>query len=338
VDGAEPGLWRYAAALPDIDPGHRPRLGEVVTPLVATGCLGAACELKLDHLMPTGSYKDRGAAVLVGLLRQAGVPEILEDSSGNAGAAIAAYAARAGMGCTIYSPAGNSPAKLAQVRAYGAELVTVEGDRAATAEAALAAAGRTFYASHNRHPAFVAGVSTLGFELWEQGGFSLPDHVVVPVGYGSLVLGLDRAFGALAGPRPPRIHAVQSEAYPAIARALEAGAADVEAAGGGPTLAEGIASRRPVRGPAVLRALRASGGGAVTVSDGEVAGALRTLARVGFLVEPTSAAAAAGFVRLVRSGRIAPGERAVVLLTGSGLKAGQRIAELLAAGALDNES
>ena len=328
VDTAEPGFWRYARALPGIDDVSRLRLGEMMTPLVSTGCLGTPCQLKLDYLLPTGSYKDRGAGPMMALLRRLGVREVLEDSSGNAGAAAAAYAAASGIRCAIYTPAQNSPAKLAQIRAYGATLVPVDGDRAAVAEAALVAAGSTFYASHNHHPIFLAGVATLGLELWEQGGFSLPDHVVVPAGYGSLVLGLARARAAL-GTRWPRIHAVQSDAYSAVTRSMTAGSHDVEPFGSAETLAEGIACRCPVRGAAVLRALRESGGSAISVPDHEIRDALLRLARSGFYVEPTSAAAAAGLVRLVRAGVIGAGERAVVVLTGSGLKASQRIAQLI---------
>src|SRR5579859_3343803 len=158
VEPGEPGFWRYARALPDLAESDRLHLGESMTPLLASGCLGPIAHLKLDHLLPTGSYKDRGAAVLVAHLRRLGVAELLEDSSGNAGAALAAHAAAAGLGCVIYAPAGTSAGKLAQIRAHGARLVSVEGDRAAVARAAEEAAGTTFYASHNRHPVFVQGV------------------------------------------------------------------------------------------------------------------------------------------------------------------------------------
>jgi threonine synthase len=335
VVAGEPGLWRYAAALPAVAAADRLRLGEVLTPLVPADLGGLPVLLKLDHLLPTGSYKDRGAAVLMSRLRTLGVTEVVEDSSGNAGAAIAAYSAAAGIDCTILTPATNSPAKLAQIRAYGAHLVPVPGDRAAVAAAALERAEATFYASHNRQPLFLAGVATVGFEIWEQLGHRAPGSVIVPAGHGSLVLGLARAFEALRAAGAietlPEIHAVQSEAFPALASALRSGAMDIEATGGeAPTLAEGIACREPIRGRAVLAALRASGGGAFTVTETEIRDALLGLARSGFYVEPTGAVAAAGLRRLASGGGVPPGPT-VVVLTGSGLKAGARIAELMAA-------
>lgn len=331
IDNSEHGLWRYSAALPKLAPHQRLRLGEVMTPLVETELYGVPVQLKLDYLLPTGSYKDRGAAVLMAKLRALGVREVIDDSSGNAGAAAAAYAAAAGIDCTVFTPAANSPAKLAQIQAYGAHLIAVNGNRAAVAEATLERARTTFYASHNRQPLYTAGISTLGFEIWEQLGFQSPSAVVVPAGYGSLVLGLARAFEALiAGGEIkalPAIVAVQSEAFPALALAFDAGASHATAAGGGRvTLAEGIACRKPIRDAAVLAALRASQGSVFTVSEAEIEDALFRLAGSGFYVEPTSAAAAAGLRRL--QARQASGP-VVVVLTGSGLKASDRIAELI---------
>src|SRR5262249_13650808 len=155
--------------------------------------------------------------------------------------------------------------------------------------ATLERAETTFYASHNRQPLFLAGVATLGFEIWEQLGHRAPAAVIVPAGYGSLVLGVARAFQALlaggAVAALPAIHAVQSGAFRALARAFAAGAADVTATGaGGTTLAEGIACREPLRGRAVLEALRASGGSAFTVTEAEIRDALLELARAGFYV------------------------------------------------------
>ncbi|MHB8689195.1 MAG: pyridoxal-phosphate dependent enzyme [Candidatus Dormibacteraceae bacterium] len=302
-----------------------------MTPLVKTQLYGLTVHLKLDYLLPSGSYKDRGAAVLIANLRALGVERVIDDSSGNAGAAAAAYSAAAGIHCTIFTPAGNSPAKLAQIQAYGAHLVTVEGSRAAVAEATMDSARTTFYASHNRQPLYTAGVATLGFEIWEQLGYQSPATVVVPAGYGSLVLGLARAFDALRKggeiETPPAILAVQSEAFPALALAFDRGESYAAPAGGErATLAEGIACRKPIRDAAVLAALRASGGGAVTVSEAAIEDALLRLAGSGFYVEPTSAVAVAGFKRFKPTRAAGP---VVVVLTGSGLKASARIAELL---------
>jgi threonine synthase len=331
IEHAEPGFWRYSAMLPPLAPGERVRLGEVMTPLVETQLLGFRVFLKLDYLSPSGSYKDRGAAVLVSLLRKQHVKELFDDSSGNAGAATAAYSAAAGIDCTVLVPARNSSAKLAQIRAYGAHLVPVEGSRAAVAQAAIERAATSFYASHVWHPMYSVGIATLGIEIWEQLGYRAPAAVVVPAGQGSLVLGLARAFAALseAGEveKGPAIWAVQSRLFPALASSFERidEGADASTAPR-ETIAEGIACSEPLRRQSVVDAIRNSGGRAVAVSESEIGNALAALVRSGFYVEPTSAAAAAGLRHLHRNASAGP---IVVVLTGSGLKAGGAIAEII---------
>ena len=322
IDTSEHGFWRYAAALPRLYRDERIRLGDRLTPIVETDLYGRRVHLKLDYLLPTGSYKDRGASVLMASLRRLGITDVMDDSSGNAGAAAAAYAAAAGMKCTIYVPAGNSQPKLAQIAAYGAHLVTIAGSRAAVADAVVMKSRTEFYASHVWHPLYPAGVATLGYELWEQLGYQAPRAVVVPAGQGSLVLGLSRAFEALlkggAIEAPPAIVAVQSQAFPALTQAFDGG---TNAASGANTLrttvAEGIACERPARLEAVVAALRASKGRALTVSDDDIQNAFITLSRKGFYVEPTSAVAAAGFKEADLDGTSGV---IVVVLTGSGLK------------------
>jgi threonine synthase len=335
VATGEVGLWRYSASMPWLAPNAQVRLGETVTPLVRTECLGAPCLLKLDYLLPTGSFKDRGVAIMISGFRQHAVRDVIEDSSGNAGASVAAYAAAAGMTCTIYAPSAALPAKLSQIRAYGARLMRVPGTRDDVSSAVLVGAKTSVYASHNHQAAFLAGVATLGFELWEQLGHVAPDSVAVPAGYGSLVLGLRLAFEELrlAGEieRAPMILAVQTEAYPSLAQAWEASAHDVKTSGGAPTIADGIACRLPLRGRSVLASLRATNGLAMAVAESEVRDALRNLAHAGFYPEPTGAVSAAGFSRLARMGLLKPGGQHVVVLSGSGLKAGSAIAEILGA-------
>jgi threonine synthase len=329
----EPGLWRYASAMPPLPAEARVRLGEVMTPLVVSERLEAS--LKVDYLMPSGSYKDRGSAVLISRLCHLGIDDIIEDSSGNAGSSIAAYSAAAGLKCQVFVPAANSPDKLAQIKAYGAQLVAVEGDRSAVAAAALAGARTHFYASHNWHPDFHAGVASLGFEIWEQCGRRAPEAVVVPCGHGSLVLGVYRAFSALlrggSVSRLPKIFAIQSEAYSAVARAWAQHLdtpLSVQEPGG--TIAEGIATRLPLRGRAVLGALRESGGAAIAVGESDIRGALVTLVRMGYYVEPTSAVAVAGLMRLRERALVSREASSVItVLTGMGLKAGRRIAEVI---------
>jgi threonine synthase len=321
-------LWRYAAALP-----FRPRapvtMGEGCTPLVERAMAGGTALLKCEWFMPTGSFKDRGASVMLSLLRDQGVKAVLEDSSGNGGAAVAAYAAAGGMQATIFVPASTSPAKTVQARAAGAAIELIPGSRQDCADAALAASERIFYASHNWQPFFLEGTKTLAYELWEDLGFRAPDNVVIPCGAGSNVLGLWIGFSELlrAGQiaRLPRLFAAQPAHCGPIARA----ALGLPEAAPLPTIAEGTAIAQPIRLPECLAALRETVGGAVLLEEAEIADAALGLARGGIYVEPTCAQAAAAFGRLLGEGRIAPRETTVVLMTGTGLKSTPRYAEML---------
>ncbi len=321
-------LWRYAAALPFL-PAAPISLGEGCTPLVERALPRGRALLKCEWFMPTGSFKDRGASVMLSLLREQGVQHVLEDSSGNGGAAISAYAAAGGMQSTIFVPASTSPAKTVQSRAAGAAIALVPGSRQDCADAALAKSAEIFYASHNWHPFFLEGTKTLAYELWEDLGFRAPDHVVVPCGAGSTVLGCWIGFSELlrAGQirRIPRIWAAQPVNCGPIARA----ALELPQEEPRPTIAEGTAIAHPLRLPECLAAMKESGGGGVLLDEAEIAVASLTLARMGIYVEPTSAQAAAAFDRLRAEGRIGPAETAVVVLTGTGLKSTPRYAEML---------
>jgi threonine synthase len=321
-------LWRYAAALPFL-PAAPISMGEGCTPLVEMALGGGTALLKCEWFMPTGSFKDRGASVMLSLLREQGVRAVLEDSSGNGGAAIAAYAAAGGMEARIFVPASTSPAKTVQSRAAGAAITLVPGTRQDCAEAAEREAERIFYASHNWHPFFLQGTKTLAYELWEDLGFRAPDNVIIPCGAGSNVLGCAIGFGELlrAGQiaRLPRLFAAQPENCGPIARA----ALGLPPAPARPTIAEGTAIAQPLRLPECLAALRESEGGAVLLSEEEIAEAALALASRGVYVEPTCAQAAAAFGKLLAAGRIGAGETSVVVLTGTGLKATPRYAEML---------
>jgi threonine synthase len=190
-----------------------------------------------------------------------------------------------------------------------------------------------FYASHNWVPFFIEGTKTLAYELWEQLGFIAPDNVVTPLGYGSNVLGCLRGFDELMRngeiEKMPRVFSVQAENCAPYYAAYKAGAENLVPTEVKPTVAEGIASSKPTRVREVLRGVRNSGGAIVAVTENEIVDALRGLARKGLYVEPTSAAAAAGLSQLLASGQIAPHETTVLVLTGTGLKASERIGELL---------
>ena len=326
------GLWRYAAAMP-WQVAHPITMGEGGTPLVPRTLHGATALLKCEWFMPTGSFKDRGASVMLSLLRDQGVAAVLEDSSGNGGAAIAAYAAAGGMRATIMAPSSTSPAKTVQMRACGARVELIPGTRQDTADAAAARANEMFYASHNWHPFFLQGTKTLAYELWEDLGFKAPDNVIVPCGAGSNVLGCEIGFSELlrAGEidRLPRIFAAQPENCAPIARAFASGDAAMAQPAPRPTIAEGTAIARPVRMAEVLGALRLTGGGAVMLSEDEIGAATLDLARGGIYVEPTCAQAVAAFGRLLASGAISAGQVTVIVLTGTGLKTTPAIAGLL---------
>jgi threonine synthase len=332
IDASRHSVWRYATAL-RVDSAHAVSLGEGGTPLVAGEWKGASVLYKLEFMMPTGSFKDRGMTVMVSYLKSRGLDRVLEDSSGNAGASLAAYAAAAGMGCRILVPETASYPKIAQIAAGGADVVTIKGSRQDVAEAALRQSAEIFYASHNWQPFFVEGIKTLAYELWEQLGFAAPDSIVVPLGYGSNVLGADVGFAELLRRgeigRRPRIFGVQAAGCAPFAAAFQAGAESLVPTAITPTMAEGIATAKPTRVAEVLRAVRESGGSIAAVEEAEIVEALRDLAGRGLYVEPTSAVAAAGLSRLLSSGTILPGERTVLVLTGSGLKASATIGELL---------
>lgn len=335
IDRNEPSLWRYAAALRGA-PRPPTTLGEGWTPLVDSAWHNRTVGLKLESLSPTGSFKDRGAAVMIAYLRSIGVRAIAEDSSGNAGAAVATYAAASQLPCRIYVPATASPAKILQIAASGAEVVRVEGSRQEVAEAARREAKSFFYASHNWQALFLEGTKTLAYELWEASGFRAPDSIIVPLGGGSSLLGCFLGFSELLArgqiTRLPRLFGAQALACAPIHTAWKAGANDLVRAASRPTIAEGIALARPVRAKAILRAVRVSGGGTVAVEEEEIGPAVSQLARQGFFVEPTSAVAAAGLSRLFDAGTIGPDERTVLVITGHGLKAVGSIGSLLGIG------
>jgi threonine synthase len=329
-------VWRYAAAI-DVDESHAVTLGEGWTPLIPGKWQDADTLFKLEFAMPTGSFKDRGMTVLVSYLKSRGVARVLEDSSGNAGASLSAYAAAAGLACRILVPESASYPKIAQIAACGADVLTIRGSRQDVADAAVAMSAEIFYASHNWVPFFSEGTKTLAYELWEQLGFAAPDNVVTPLGYGSNVLGCLSGFDELVRngeiARAPRIFGVQAANCAPYYAAYRAGADSLVPTKIETTIAEGIASSKPTRVKEVLDGVRTSGGAIVAVSESEIVDALRDLARKGLYVEPTSAAGAAGLTRLLASGAINPQEKTVLVLTGSGLKASERIGELLGLGA-----
>ncbi len=333
-----PGIWRYASSLPVACPETPVTLGEGMTPLAECiwdyGRGKAAVKCKFDALNPTGSYKDRGIAVQITRLKELGLKKLVEDSSGNAGAAMAAYSAAAGIECDIFVPAYTSEGKCVQIAAYGANLRRIPGTRETTTIAAEKAAESVYYASHNWNPYFPQGIKTYAFEIFEQAAGVAPDNIIVPAGQGSLVNGAWKGFTEIArsgkSSATPRIFGVQSANCAPLYEAWAHGEDKPRVIDKKDTIAEGIASASPVHGEAVLKTVRESGGSFVAVSEKEIWESFTRLASMGFYVEPTSAAAFAGLTTLLREGTIKPDEYTVVFLSGSGLKATDKIMQLRA--------
>jgi len=330
IEKRSPTLWRYREAIPIREDAERVSFAEGFTPLVPMDLEGRRVWLKQDHLFPTGSYKDRGATVLISKAKELGIRRVVEDSSGNAGCAIAAYCAQAQIHCEIYVPADTSPAKLAQIQCYGAVLHRVPGSREDTARAVWNAAEREYYASHCWNPFFFQGTKTFAYEVCEQLGWKAPEVVVLPVGHGTLLLGAFIGFAELqkAGiiRQMPRIIAVQSARCAPLAEAFEKNMPRVPRIQKGETLAEGIAIAEPIRGEEILEAVRKSRGQFISVQEEEIVEALERMGRKGFYIEPTAAATIAGLQKYLVSAE--PGSPIVSVLTGHGLKATEKMLRL----------
>lgn len=326
-------LWRYREAIPIEDDANVVSMNEGMTPLVPIARPGMEILCKLDFLFPTGSFKDRGATVLMSKMKEWGLDRVLMDSSGNAAAAVSAYAARAEIECDIYAPASTSPAKCAQITAYGANLHKIPGPRAAATAVAVEAAKERFYASHFWNPWFNHGTKTWAFEVWEQLGFTAPDAVVAPAGHGSALLGAHLGFSELlrAGyiDALPKIFAAQAAGCAPMVRMWEENLEAVPEITPEDTLAEGISIAAPVRWKQMLEAVRESGGCFVAARDETIPPLLREFGAKGVLMEPTSAAAFAALALLREQGKVKQSETVVVPVTGHGLKAADKLEKLM---------
>jgi len=323
-----PGVFRWWPTLPLHDPSALVSLGEGNTPVVPLPRVARRLGLqevyaKLESHNPTGSFKDRGMAVAVSWLVEHGVNRVVADSSGNAGASLAAYGARAGLQVHLFMPGSTSPAKLAQAQAHGAEVHLVDGPREVVARVAYEFSQEhgLFYLSHAWSPFFTEGTRTFAYELVRQ----VPHvaHLVLPVGNGTLLLGAWKAFRHLhhlgVKPRLPRLHAVQVDTFAPVASLLQGRTWSPRK--GARTVAEGVAVARPPRGAQVVLAVRETGGLGVIVSEREVTAWQKFLAeREGIYCEPTSAVAFAGLSALAEARAILPEEPVVVPVTGTGLK------------------
>ncbi|MGD9140835.1 MAG: threonine synthase [bacterium] len=322
IASREPTMWRYREAIPIRDAAGAITLGEGLTPLREYKAAGRKVLVKEEYLNPTGSFKDRGASVVASRMKEIGVNAAVEDSSGNAGAAVAAYCREAGVRCTVYVPEGVRPEKAERIRHYGAELREVHGTREDCAAEALKAAAGAYYASHSRNPFFLQGTKTFAYEVCEQLDYKAPDAVVLPVGNGTLLLGTYLGFKDLLAAgvvgRMPKLIGVQARACAPLFRAFhedsEPGRIEPPRGPCG-TMADGIAIASPARGNQVLAAVRETGGDFFAVDDLEIMAALRDVSAKGFQIEPTAAAGVAGLARYLARGE--PADTVITAFTGN---------------------
>ena len=328
-----PTLWRYRELLPHEEATNAVTLGEPNTPLLETRSLGEALgmpglRVKDEGLLPTGTFKARGAAVGVTRAAELGVKTLALPTAGNAGAAWAAYGARAGIRVVVVMPETTPDAIIRETSAYGADVYLVSGSIAdAGAVVKRVCAERGWYdASTLREPYRIEGKKTMGFELAEELGWRLPDVIVYPTGGGVGLIGMWKAFAELRAigwldRKRPRFVVVQAEGCAPIVRAFVDGRNESEPWPDPRTFAAGIRVPKALGDFIVLRALRESGGIALAVTDEDIAAHMRLAGeREGMLVCPEGGAALAATARLRREGWIKDRERVAVFNTGSGLK------------------
>ena len=334
VANRPPDLWRYHELLPVSGPEHVVSLGEGMTPLLPAPRLGADLGverllIKDEGLLPTGSFKARGAAVGVSRARELGARGLAMPTNGNAGAAWAAYAARAGLPMLVAMPTEAPSITRAECVAAGADLRLVDGliSDAGRLVAGLTrdpAAGWSDVATL-KEPYRIEGKKTMGFEIAEQLGWRMPDVIVYPTGGGVGLIGIDKALrelvelGWVSG-ELPRLVSVQATGCAPIVRAFEAGAAESEPWIDAHTVAFGITVPKALGDFLVLDAVRRTGGTAVAVDDAELLADLRVVGRLeGLFMSPEGAATVSAVRRLRGSGWIGAGDEVVVLNTGAGI-------------------
>ncbi|MEU4397119.1 threonine synthase [Micromonospora orduensis] len=328
-------LWRYRELLPVDDLRYVTTLGEGWTPLLRAPAYGAEIGIadlmvKDEGLIPTGSFKARGAAVGVSRARELGVERIAMPTNGNAGSAWATYAARAGMGATIVMPLEAPSICRRECVAAGADLRLIDGligdAGRRVAELVAESNGAIFDAGTLREPYRLEGKKTMGYEIVEQLGWQAPDVIIYPTGGGVGLIGIHKALHELRelgwiGDKLPRLVAVQSTGCAPIVRAFAAGEDRARPWADAHTVAFGITVPAPLGDELILAALRESSGTAIAVDDAEILADLRDFAgREGLLLCPEGAACLTAARHLRAGGWIRAGERVVVLNTGAGLK------------------
>ena len=324
LDAVDPHEWsqfRYRRFMALDDESWRGvSMGEGMTPVVR---LDGDVLLKMDYFMPTLSFKDRGAAVLIAHCKSIGVEKVVQDSSGNAGNSVAAYCARAGIGCEIFVPEGTSPKKIDMIRAHGAVCTVVPGTRDHCADVCRAKVEQegVYYANHVYNPFFYEGTKTYIYETFEQLG-RLPENIVIPVGNGTLFLGAMYALehllrsGVIA--RIPQIIALQSQNYDPLLRAAAHDGASPDPVTPTPTIAEGIAIGKPMRGEEILALAKKHSVRFVHAPEDQILAARTALARKGVYCEHTTAANYAAYLEYCRL--YGPAPDTLITMCGAGLK------------------
>jgi threonine synthase len=329
----EPTMWRYREVLPLEDPAERVSLGEGMTPLLPAPRLGARLQLpkltvKEEGGNATGSFKARGLALAVSMAKALGARDVCAPSAGNAGSALAAYAARAGLRAHVFLPRDVARLFVMEAEAYGAHVGLVEGN--------IADAGRLCAAGAREHgwyecatlkePYRVEGKKTMGYEIAEQMGWQLPDAILYPTGGGTGLVGMWKAFAELetmgfVSAKKPRLYAVQAAGCAPIVKAWEEGREDAPFWENASTHAHGLRVPKALGDFLILRALRESGGAAVAVTEEEiVAGVKQAAANEGLFMAPEGGACVAATPKLLAAGHLAAGDTVVLFDTGTGYK------------------
>lgn len=327
------GLWRWAEILPVRSPDYRISLGEGDTPLLRLSHLAGELELtelyvKDESFNPTGTFKARGLCLAVARASELGVREFVIPTAGNAGGALAAYAARAGAQAYVYMPEDAPHVNQVEVQELGANLKTVPGLIGDAGRAAKADSAGTnwFDVSTFKEPYRVEGKKTMGLELAEHFGWELPDVVIYPTGGGTGLVGMWKAFDELeslgwTSDKRPRMVSVQASGCAPVVRAVDAHTERIEPWVNAHTLAAGLRVPAPFADRLILRAIYQSDGTAIAVSDEQITDAQHELAeKEGIFPAPEGAATLAGLRLLIDQGWIRPDERVVLFNTGTGLK------------------
>ncbi len=322
ISKSDHSIWRYRRFFPYIGGNGTITLGEGWTPLVK---FSDNVHVKLENLNPTGSFKDRGSAILVSALHKLIKKQkayISEDSSGNAGASIAAYAAHAELKAKIYVPETVSGPKFNQIQFYGAEVVKVSGSRNKVAEEAQKPEAGKVYVGHILHPLFRDGIRSLAYEIAEEFGWKIPDYVFLPVSAGTLLLGVINGFKHLLDSNiiksTPKIVACQTtQVSPLYHRFQGLSYTPPKSV---TSIADALVSIDPPLLELMVKSLKQANGDAVIVEEEEIMEAFRELAGKGFFVEPSSAVAYAGYKKQVSNKEVPKDALAVLVLTGTGLK------------------